>query len=454
MDVVLNKISEIVRSEIAAFRGTDEASETLLRLEIKDRWSIAGVASLQGQEPRIRIMSGGRLCSTYAMAEGGELEHDSEIIYTPVSPVNDTTEHLDHALLDRLKDATRAELDCQVCYALLLDPLTTACGHTFCRKCVHRVLDHMNYCPVCRQPLNMPPATSAIQAPSNSLLIKILTGLYPEAMASRAEAAKEDEANVMGELDVPLFICTLSFPTMPTFLHIFEPRYRLMIRRAVESGNRKFGMVLYNQHHIPQGDLGPVSFYAYGTLLHIVNMHLMPDGRSLVETTGISRFRVVKHGTLDGYMVGKVERVDDISLAAEEALEAEETSATPGSRDFSAEDYFGATPQQHSPRQSNNLDRLSTQELMNICTSFVKKMQHESAPWLHSRVTLAYGECPDDPALFPWWFASILPTAEKEKYNLLVTSSVRQRLKMCASWIAQLEAQRWYADFLCSAYSR
>ena len=55
-------------------------------------------------------------------------------------------------------------------------------------------------------------------------------------------------------------------------------------------------------------------------MLHIINMHLMPDGRSLIETVGVSRFRVLAHGTLDGYTVGKVERVDDISIAEEEAL--------------------------------------------------------------------------------------------------------------------------------------
>ena len=84
---------------------------------------------------------------------------------------------------------------------------------------------------------------------------------------------------------------------------------------------------------------------------------------------------------------------------------------------------------------------------MEIGTSFVKRMRDQSAPWLNNRVFQAYGECPGDPALFPWWFASVLPIHEAQKYTLITTSSVRERLKICAHWIVGLEAQRRYASF-------
>ena len=451
VDVALNKIMDVVRREIDGYRHSAEASDVLLQVEEKDKWSIAGVSSLKEEEVRIRVLPGGRLASTYTMAEMGELAHDSEVTYTVMSPASENYEVLDAAVLEHLKESTRTELDCQVCYALFLDPLTTPCGHTFCRKCIHRVLDHSNLCPVCRRLMAIPPGISAQQAPSNCLLTKLLTGLCPEALAVRAEAAKAEDMGGVGELDTPLFVCTLSFPSVPTFLHIFEPRYRLMIRRAIESADRKFGMLLHNPTRETQGDLGSVPFYQYGTLLHIVNMHLMPDGRSLIETVGISRFKVLRHGTLDGYTVGKIERVDDIGIAEEESLEALETTSSSNLRHFSAQDHFGAPPH-HVPSRDRrqppslvDLETLSTQQLMDVGTAFVKKMREQSAPWLHRRVFQAYGECPDDPALFPWWFASVLPTADGEKYKLLATSSVRERLKMCALWVGQIEAQRWYA---------
>lgn len=45
----------------------------------------------------------------------------------------------------------------------------------------------------------------------------------------------------------------------------------------------------------------------YGTMLEVRSVQMLPDGRSMVETWGASRFRVVEKGTRDGYMVGRVE---------------------------------------------------------------------------------------------------------------------------------------------------
>lgn len=441
LDVTLTKVMEIVKADVEAHKPV--ASETPMLLEEKDKWMIAGVTSLNEKQPRSRVFQGGRLVATYSMADMGELAYDSEVAYTTMSPTSDEYRYLDVAVLEHLKEATRSELDCQVCYALFLDPLTTSCGHTFCRKCLHRVLDHSNCCPICRRSLAIPPSLTPSQYPSNKRLVSLLNGLCPQAVQLRAEAVQQEDSNGIGELDTPLFVCTLSFPSMPTFLHIFEPRYRLMIRRAMESGDRKFGMLLHNQRQTPQGELGRVPFYQYGTLLHIVSMQLLPDGRSLIETIGISRFRVIKYGSLDGYVVGQIERVDDISLSDEEALEASETAPSANSRAFSAADHFGAPPHNSAPRRAADIDTMSTQALMEVGTSFVRRMREASAPWLHSRVLQVHGECPSDPAMFPWWFASILPISEAEKYKLLSTNSVRSRLKICVGWVRRIEAQRW-----------
>ena len=41
-------------------------------------------------------------------------------------------------------------LECTVCTELLLDPVTTPCGHSFCRTCLRQSMDHSTKCPVCR----------------------------------------------------------------------------------------------------------------------------------------------------------------------------------------------------------------------------------------------------------------------------------------------------------------
>jgi Lon protease-like protein len=46
----------------------------------------------------------------------------------------------------------------------------------------------------------------------------------------------------------------------------------------------------------------------FGTMLEIKSVRMLHDGRSMVETRGTYRFRIMERGTMDGYMVGRIER--------------------------------------------------------------------------------------------------------------------------------------------------
>jgi len=88
---------------------------------------------------------------------------------------------------------------------------------------------------------------------------------------------------------LPLFVLpTVLFPGAPLPLHVFEPRYRQMAARCIET-DRIFG-VLY---HDP--DTGPfeVREDAIGCTAEIHEFRPLPDGRSLMATRGIERFRIV-----------------------------------------------------------------------------------------------------------------------------------------------------------------
>ena len=422
-DVTLSKILDQVSMEVA--RARPLTSDNPIQMDEKLHWRNM-LDSSQSNSPHSRVLHGGRLLATFTMVEIQELRYDSEVIYRSLSVNGDDYQYLDHALHDHLSKVIRNEMECEVCYALMLDPLSTPCGHTFCRKCVARVLDHSAMCPICRRPLNITPGVT--REPSNKRLSKLLMSLCPDHVEARTQAAEAEEAARAEAAKIPLFVCTLSYPEMPTFLHIFEPRYRLMIRRAMET-DRKFGMITYNGRAEPQGELGSTQFMQYGTLLHIENMQLLPDGRSLIETRGVHRFRVLEHDLLDGYVVGKVERVDDIPLAEEEALEAAEVSIS------HPPDYEISDP-------AAPLSSMSTADLMSFCTDFIARMRSASAPWLSNSVLAAYGSMPEDPALFPFWFASVLPINEAEKYRLLPTRSVRERLKITAGWVRRVQGMR------------
>jgi len=422
-DVTLTKLMDRISIEVVRSRRLNV--ETPTQLEERPSRKTSADCSRNPNGGHSRILNGGRLLATYTMAELGELDYDSEVSYQTMSPTGDDYQQLDTAMLDHLKESSKNELDCQVCYGLLLDPLTTPCGHTFCRKCVARVLDHSRLCPVCRRQLFVRPG--AQHEASNRKLLHLLAQLCPDQIIQRAEVAAQEELAMQGDQNVPLFPCTLGYPGMPTFLHIFEPRYRLMIRRAVENGNRKFGMMMYNRRGLPQGELGITPFMLYGTLLHIISVEMLSDGRSLIETRGVTRFRVKEWAVVDGYIVGNIERLRDLLFVEEEQLEASETSVPPSpTNDLIAQ-----------------LDRTSTSDLLKIGTDFVSRMRAASAPWLHERVIASYGPSPSDPALFPYWFASILPIADDEKYKLLPTNSVRERLKLTARWVRRIEAQQW-----------
>ena len=106
--------------------------------------------------------------------------------------------------------------------------------------------------------------------------------------------------------NLPLFpLNTVLFPGVPLYLHIFEPRYRLLLQHCIE-GNLSFGVVL-----IRQGveALGPLALtYSIGCSARLVEVEPLEDGRSNLTVIGDERFRVI---SLDResqpYLVGHVE---------------------------------------------------------------------------------------------------------------------------------------------------
>ena len=45
---------------------------------------------------------------------------------------------------------TLDDFECKLCFFLLYQPITTPCGHVFCKICLERCADHSPSCPICR----------------------------------------------------------------------------------------------------------------------------------------------------------------------------------------------------------------------------------------------------------------------------------------------------------------
>lgn len=52
-------------------------------------------------------------------------------------------------------------------------------------------------------------------------------------------------------------------------------------------------------------------FADHGCILEIRDVKFFPDGRSVVDTVGVRRFRVLSHGQRDGYNTANIEYLED-----------------------------------------------------------------------------------------------------------------------------------------------
>jgi len=291
------------------------------------------------------------------------------------------------------------DVECGLCYRLFFEPVTTPCGHTFCRKCLDRCLDHTTTCPMCKGNLSEYLAerrtvvTEAIQC--------ILETYYEKEFKDREKLNDEEMADVAkmtgGQAEVPIFVCTMGFPLMSCPLHIFEPRYRLMVRQCMESGTRQFGMCMASA-------TDEEDFADLGCMLEVRDVQYFPDGRSVLDTIGGRRFRVLSRGKRDGYNTAKVEFIEDLPVEPEKL---EELSALQASVHASLSAWLAALP-----------------------------------PPVTARITQRQGGLPDLPPtlggggppggaqgpVWAWWAIAVLPLDPQIQFALMGMTSYHERL--------------------------
>ncbi|KAK3921106.1 LON peptidase N-terminal domain and RING finger protein 2, partial [Frankliniella fusca] len=324
-----------------------------------------------------------------------------------------------------------SELDCVLCCRTLWKPVTTPCGHTYCCMCLDRCLDYSFSCPLCMTSLSEYVAASPrsvtewveaalLQAAPRELAQRQVThaqelseqGPVPipvgPLMAVRRGpgAAPGLGACPMG-LPVPIFVCTTGFPGVPCPLYVYEPRYRLMVRRCVESGARTFGMAacVYRSG-------GPDRYAEYGTLLEICDLVRMCDGSSILSTLGSRRFRVLQRGERDGYDVANVQLLQDEPTSAERL---------PG------------------VRQLHGLVRAKSELWLS-----------SMGPELRDEIERSFGVMPDvedgwenscDGPRWTWYLLAVLPLGPQLQVGILSTTSVEKRLRAIGKTLDHL-AQR------------
>ncbi|XP_052179963.1 uncharacterized protein LOC127793202 isoform X2 [Diospyros lotus] len=324
------------------------------------------------------------------LLEKYEMARDVVLSGLQVDPMSNPLYALEKitASTTRRKPEHTDDFDCTLCLKLLYEPVTTPCGHSFCRACLLQAMDRGNRCPLCRTVLFISPRTCAVSVVLSSIIEKS----FPEEHAERK--LEHDSLTNYGSDLIPLFVMDVVLPCQKFHLNIFEPRYRLMVRRIME-GNRRMGMGI--------NDSATDSIADLACEVEITECEPLPDGRFFLELESRRRFRILRNWVQDGYRVAEIEWIRD-------------TYPLEGTR-----------------------ERGDLQELTNHAAGFARKWMRrarEAAQQARDRGILleldkAESMMPTtkDPELFSFWLATLTKRRPSETLELLRIRDTNERIR-------------------------
>lgn len=206
---------------------------------------------------------------------------------------------------------------------------------------------------------------------------------------------------VQAEACLPLFLLNaVNFPKLQFPMQIFEPRYRLMLRRCLEGG-KIFGLVNCKK----EGSLWVPC--EVGCALRITEIKTLADGRSHICTVGERRFRILDKWDQDSYMCGKVEWIDEDPV---------------------------------KPEEQEEFERLCKGIQSMISTMLPKASNLSGVSELLARA----GDMPTDGVDLSFWLSGLLPLSSKVKQELLEITSTMQRLKLLEKVLTCTESSACY----------
>jgi Lon protease-like protein len=112
---------------------------------------------------------------------------------------------------------------------------------------------------------------------------------------------------------MPLFpLGTVLFPGFPLPLHIFEDRYRQLVRdlQSMDRPSRRFGVVAIRSGR-EVGAEGVQALYEVGCIAVLDDVEAYDDGRFDIETTGLARFRLGSLDTSSPYLRAEVSQLSE-----------------------------------------------------------------------------------------------------------------------------------------------
>ncbi|CAE7350469.1 LONRF1 [Symbiodinium natans] len=192
---------------------------------------------------------------------------------------------------------------CALCHELIYEPVVLPCSHAFCRACLVDCLHRgpsARRCPLCRKLLH---ATAKEDLVPCAAFGSLLAERFPEEYARRGAAEKavaepESEGSPPdSQEELPLFVLESILPLQRLHLNVFEPRYRALVRVALQSG-RRFGLVGFD---------GNGSHLKHGVEAVIEACEQTADGRFQLQIVATRAFKIMEASLHEsGYLLATV----------------------------------------------------------------------------------------------------------------------------------------------------
>ncbi|HWN98690.1 MAG TPA: LON peptidase substrate-binding domain-containing protein [Blastocatellia bacterium] len=191
--------------------------------------------------------------------------------------------------------------------------------------------------------------------------------------------------------ELPIFpLATVLFPGAILPLHIFEDRYKQMMRHAVEHGGL-FGLSYRSDASV--GEETPPELGSIGCVAKIHAVMPLDEGKMNIISTGVVRYKILSIHQLEPFLVARVAPVTD--------------DLEPGA----------------------DLNRIFD-EMADMCREFLEAAQalDESGAFLGQ-------DLPEDPEAFSLLVSSALPIDNDSKQTLLEITSTRSRLSRLRHYV-------------------
>lgn len=358
--------------------------------------------------------------------------------------------------------------ECSICLSTLTDPITTQCGHTFCKECLIRTMTDMptRSCPYCR--------TELLRIGKVNQLV---SGWINYLNTSMCDEQQQQQQQYIPIIQVT---STVSFPTQHCLIHITQDKLSLLKNMTTNPHQKYYAICIFSKSNN--------DFFEYGIMLQINGVEHIQDIRhSVVQASGLFRLRI-NHLTVgkDGCYTGEVTRLEDLvqdkfiidhqlqhktynvittqstptrKIARPRPCSMRLSSSAPSHNQFSSADNCPGsvyrkmwamdfkkpispppTPifkkQAKLPTlsrtnyETTSLDILFNVELCPLLSRYVSNTRNTA--WMMQYEW--YLQQTDNRNTIVWWAANILPLSFDEKISLLSMDSLRERMASLIAW--------------------